>query len=997
MASRQQMAPRHAPHGGYAPNHAALPIAAAPPGTFAPGTKIQVGSHRVVIQKYLSEGGFAHVYLVRLPKPIDGTDLAVLKRVAVPDKEALRSMRTEVETMKRLKGHRPIVTYIDSHASELHGGGYEVFLLMEYCDGGGLIDFMNTRLQHRLTEPEIINIFADIAEGVACMHYLKPPLLHRDLKVENVLITSRGSHKRFKLCDFGSAAPPRPAPTTVVECRLADEDVQRHTTLQYRSPEMIDVYRKQPLNEKSDIWALGVLLYKLCYYTTPFEDQGQLAILNASYRCPSFPVFSDRLKKLIASMLRESMDARPTIYQVLKEACSMQNRDVPIHDIYTGKAAPPSQSREGSTAKPQAVGAVFTEPEHEKRQQVPNVVPMRRGRPSALEPAKAATKPSTKNGDPFAALDSKGSQAFETDDLSARFPTVDQFSLLLDQGAKFDFDSGIASPSPQPPAPSANLSQRLTERLADAAFVSPQASAVKASPVVRPDSAAPEASDRAVSSPPLARPASAAPPTRPTAELGRAQSIISNNPDLRAISSQATSRYVSKGTMTSDTSPERPTRQSQQDCERKRRPIKRLSSHQLLPSHSRQHSLSSQPSLEDNRGRGAGQDSVPSSGSPGLRPRPASTTFESSTLEFLREREASKAQSRPRPTSRVSKHRSASSLNAKAFCPDGQSRSPSANELLIDVNESDSDGAYDLGELGRPKRSSSTKASGSRNKLAGKFGHALKRFESTDAQTTSGSRDSSPAKTLDRRDLTPIAGSVATDGRSEDGLIDLDEQDATPEMRREIERRKLEEEERRVAAGQAEYRKRVAAGGGNSKPVPGPKKVGGAALAASIQSRVQSLLEEEQRPAQVTRTAKGYGKYSDAATAASMTDKPLPAVPKKPRSEAAAKRSGSTAAYAENASTIKSSGGPLAYKAPPSSSSSTAKPTAPRKPVHLNSFPPGVRPPSPAKREQREVAQREVLMAEEMGGQPVLEMTAQERDEYVENFAKRFPSLGTME
>lgn len=305
MASYGHPAPVAAPRHGQAVTYGApipvVPGSGAPVGTFAPGTKIQVGSHRVVIQKYLSEGGFAHVYLVKLPKPVDGTDLAVLKRVAVPDKDALRGMRTEVETMKRLKGHRPIVTYIDSHASELRGGGYEVFLLMEYCNGGGLIDFMNTRLQHRLTEPEILQIFTDVAEGVACMHYLKPPLLHRDLKVENVLINATASRKKFKLCDFGSAAPPRAAPTTVVDCRLVEEDVQKHTTMQYRSPEMIDVYRKQPIDEKSDIWALGVLLYKLCYYTTPFEEQGQLAILNASYRFPSYPAFSDGLKRLIGA------------------------------------------------------------------------------------------------------------------------------------------------------------------------------------------------------------------------------------------------------------------------------------------------------------------------------------------------------------------------------------------------------------------------------------------------------------------------------------------------------------------------------------------------------------------------------------------------------------------------------------------------------------------------------------------------------------------------
>ena len=286
--------------------HAPAPVIAAPAapsGTFAPGTKVQVGLHRVVIEKYLSQGGFAHVYLVRLPKAIDGDDGAVLKRVAVPDKEALATMRTDVETMKKLKGRRHIVTYMDSHASQLKGGGYEVFLLMEYCNGGGLIDFMNTRLQNRLTEPEILSIFSDVARGVADMHYLKPPLLHRDLKVENVLITSSGSTRRYKLCDFGSAAPPTPAATNAAEGGLIEDDIQRHTTLQYRSPEMIDVYRKQPIDEKSDIWALGVFLYKLCYYKTPFEDLGQMAILNARFKFPGYPLFSDDIKKLIGKDL----------------------------------------------------------------------------------------------------------------------------------------------------------------------------------------------------------------------------------------------------------------------------------------------------------------------------------------------------------------------------------------------------------------------------------------------------------------------------------------------------------------------------------------------------------------------------------------------------------------------------------------------------------------------------------------------------------------------
>src|SRR5262249_30879128 len=158
---------------------------------------------------------------------------------------------------------------------------------------GGLIDFMNTRLQNRLTEPEILKIFSDVAEGVACMHYLEPPLLHRDLKIENILI--QPNPQRYKLCDFGSSSPIRPPGKTVAECRNLEEDIQKHTTMQYRSPEMIDVFKGVTIDEKSDIWALGVLLYKLCYYTTPFEGQGQLAILNASFKYPPHPVFSDNI------------------------------------------------------------------------------------------------------------------------------------------------------------------------------------------------------------------------------------------------------------------------------------------------------------------------------------------------------------------------------------------------------------------------------------------------------------------------------------------------------------------------------------------------------------------------------------------------------------------------------------------------------------------------------------------------------------------------------
>ncbi|KAK4239786.1 hypothetical protein C8A03DRAFT_32150 [Achaetomium macrosporum] len=1083
MASYGQAAPAAVPRpANYGSAYAApAPMAApgVPAGTFSPGTKIQVGNHRVVIQKYLSEGGFAHVYLVKLPSPVNGTDQAVLKRVAVPDKESLRGMRTEVETMKRLKGHRAIVTYIDSHASELRGGGYEVFLLMEYCNGGGLIDFMNTRLQHRLTEPEILGIFADVAEGVACMHYLRPPLLHRDLKVENVLITVVGSTRKFKLCDFGSAAPPRPAPTTAAECRLMDEDVQKHTTMQYRSPEMVDVYRKQPIDEKSDIWALGVLLYKLCYYTTPFEEQGQLAILNASYRFPSYPVFSDRLKGLIAWMLRESPQARPNIYQVLRETCAMQGREPPVKDIYSGtsRADPPrrDQAPPDSYAKsPPAVGAVFSRQTTQQQQVIPEIERMRRGRvPASQPPLQSKPSPSpgkVTNGDPFAALDARPSLP-SADELSSRFPTLDQFSLLHDKGQKFDFDSGLPTSSQQPK----DLSQRVAERLADEAFqVKPSPSPAPPQPSQRQSMDFSKAnmfkatpSDTSVMSPP---PSSApAPSNQP--EMSRASAIISSTPELQAISSQTSQSpprpvMVSTGTMTSPTldplsqpqiyrfpsnerhraaSVPRPPATGQypsllSDGAAASRTGVRTASYQGVPqSQHTRYPSSSRPSLEGGRPNFEQIDSTGPKQRLATRPRPISTHLESN-LDFLREQELrSKSPALPSPRHSVEKSLPPS--------PDEDKNIECNVEFLRSMEDSDPK-KKDRTSKHLKRSSLSSLGAGTKSILAGKFGDAFKRFEGN-SSVPPPARTPSPLRDLERHELTPIAGSEALDGRSDDGQAE-DLESMTPEMRREQEARMLAQEEARVAAAQAEYRQRVEQRGG--PPVP-PKSIGGVSRVASIQNKVQSLIDESNRASTtVTRTAQGYGHYSDAAHAAAAATKPgstdgKPAVPRKPVGASAQQITGGQQQRPPTSGNSSSSIEPSATGRTAASTSTAAvaggRPTAPPKPTHLNkTLQPmtgnninaaggGVRAPSPTKQvplmppnlasnsragtiSSPKVrggggpgassvisgGTTEALLAVDLpggGGSALLDMTAAEKDDYIRDFQKRFPSLGAIE
>ncbi|KAK6363356.1 hypothetical protein TWF730_000790 [Orbilia blumenaviensis] len=817
----------------------------APPGTFQPGTKIRVGSHNCVVERYLSEGGFAHVYVVRIDQIVEGTDIAVLKRVAVPDKEALANMRTEVDTMKRLKGHRHIVKYIDSHASHLKTGGYEVFLLMEYCAGGGLIDFMNTRLQHRLTEPEILKIFNDAAEGVATMHYLQPPLLHRDLKIENILITPEP--RTYKLCDFGSSAEPRPAGTSVQECRLIEEDIHKHTTLQYRSPEMIDVFRGQPIDEKSDIWALGVLLYKLCYYTTPFEDQGQLAILNASFKYPPYPQFSPQVKGLIGSMLQEDPQKRPNIYEIVCTVCRLRGKTVPITNIYdkpVNRSNPslPTAAPVPTTYQPALVKEA---PRPPPKDELPQIQQMRRGRPPRPNPepnqrpaASTSREPGPKiTKDPFAALDHRTNPE---DELSARFPSVESFSILHDQGARFDFGG-----SP-PESPSVNndgsgtLSERVMKKLADQAFDEmPPIAATKSQPVLT------GSNDMA---------SSFAPQESRMIRTGMAESS-SSKPVM-----------VSQGTMTSPASTPSPhpirnserfqSRRSEQQSGSISATPTSNSGYMRPPLGEPSRSASTSPYSPANLARRSFEPPRPvstigSRPTPAGKARPKSTHIESN-LDFLRDLGSSSRSKHVSPSQPPKVETNTTGRSTSSAVSEHIESSVDFLRMLQQESDASKGGKPDkrlptsTPSSGKHKKTPSITLVGTKNMLAGRFGEAFRRFEAGPDSKKSG-------KTSPHTSEFPSDDYVGQ--QSSD--LQVSSSEIPAEIRREMEKRQLQEEERRVEAAAAAYKQSVAekgAGGRPSRP-----------RAGSIQRKVHALLNEEEKvPA--PRTAEGYGRYTNATT-----------------------------------------------------------------------------------------------------------------------------------
>ena len=326
---------------------------------FKAGDTVNIGSHKVEIVKYLAAGGFAQIYTVKFigflneldilnsndndsndndnkkknePQPLKIGDIACLKRVKVTDDAGLNEMKNEIDVMKKLSGSPNIVQYYDSNATKLSNGvtGYEVFLLMELCPNKSLLDFMNDRLATKLSVDEISKIMYDITLGLAQMHYLTKPLIHRDIKIENVLVDK---DMNFKLADFGSTSTVNPIALTDQDIAISTQDIFVHTTPQYRSPEMIDQYRFLPISETSDIWALGVFLYKLLFYITPFEMTGQFAILHGRFIFPDnkYPV---EFTNLITAMLMENPHMRPNVYQVLDTICKFKKLETPLFDKY---------------------------------------------------------------------------------------------------------------------------------------------------------------------------------------------------------------------------------------------------------------------------------------------------------------------------------------------------------------------------------------------------------------------------------------------------------------------------------------------------------------------------------------------------------------------------------------------------------------------------------------------------------------------------------------
>ncbi|XP_067294529.1 BMP-2-inducible protein kinase isoform X3 [Pseudorasbora parva] len=290
------------------------------------GKVFAVGRYQVTVEELIAEGGFSMVFLARTHSGVR----CALKRMYVNNIHDLNIFKREITIMKELSGHKNIVRYLDSTTSAVGDSVWEVLILMEYCKAGQVVKQMNQRLHVGFTEEEVLNIFCDACEAVARLHQCKTPIIHRDLKLENLLLNDQGN---YVLCDFGSATHKVLLPHKDGIAAVEDE-IKKYTTLSYRAPEMINLYQGKAITTKADIWALGCLLYKLCFFTLPFGES-QVAICDGTFAVPDGSKFSSKLHCLIRYMLEPDQEKRPDIYQVSYFAFRLAGKECPVPNLFS--------------------------------------------------------------------------------------------------------------------------------------------------------------------------------------------------------------------------------------------------------------------------------------------------------------------------------------------------------------------------------------------------------------------------------------------------------------------------------------------------------------------------------------------------------------------------------------------------------------------------------------------------------------------------------------
>ncbi len=223
-------------------------------------------ARRFEVIEELGKGGMGRVYRVFDKKVEEDVALKLVKPEIAADREVIDRFRSELK-MSRKISHRNVSRMYDLGDEE---GTY--YITMEYVPGEDLKSFIHRAKQ--LNTGTAVSIAEQVAEGMAEAHRLG--IVHRDLKPSNIMIDKEGN---AKIMDFGIAR-------SLAEKGITGA-VMMIGTPEYMSPEQVE---GKDVDQRSDIYSLGVVLYEMVTGRRPFEGDTPLSVAHKQkYETPEDP------------------------------------------------------------------------------------------------------------------------------------------------------------------------------------------------------------------------------------------------------------------------------------------------------------------------------------------------------------------------------------------------------------------------------------------------------------------------------------------------------------------------------------------------------------------------------------------------------------------------------------------------------------------------------------------------------------------------------------